>query len=516
MRQKPKRELKTAADGIKVAKNPFSYPIEPEGSTPLSFRLTALAPVFNERHVVEASLERLLHLHSELISALEVIVVDDCSTDGTWETLQRIASRDPRVVLLRHQRNQGKGAAVRTAVEAATGDVCVIYDADLEYNAEDIPALLLPFALEGADAVFGSRYMSGQYRRALLHRHTTMNKALTSIGNWLTDLSISDIETGFKAINTTLLKSIPIRSNDFRFEVEIVFKLAKRRARVFEAPIRYVPRTREEGKKIRARDGILAVLAMFRFWLQDDLYKEDEYGSHILVEIERTRRFNLWMGQVLRPFVGERILELGAGIGTLTSQFIPREFYLASDVNPNYLHYLKSYSFGKPYLQVSKIAAEDPADFAGLESEFDTVLMVSVLEHVKDERQAFRNVWSALSPGGRVVVLAPQHPGLYGSLDTALGHQKRYTVEELNTALTESGFAVEAVVNFNRFAVPGWWVNGTVLKRKGFSRLQLKIVDVLMPLLKRVDRFLPWGGLSIVAIGVKPSQRGTASEGVSK
>ncbi|MGH9760783.1 MAG: glycosyltransferase, partial [Blastocatellia bacterium] len=444
--------------------------------------------------------------------ALEVIVVDDCSTDGTWETLQRIALRDHRVVLLRHQRNQGKGAAVRTGIEAATGDISVIYDADLEYNAEDIPALLLPFALEGADAVFGSRYMSGQYRRALLHRHTTLNKALTSIGNWLTDLSISDIETGFKAINTTLLKSIPIRSSDFRFEVEIVFKLAKRRARVFEVPIRYVPRTREEGKKIRTRDGLLAVLAMLRFWLQDDLYKEDEYGSHILVEIERTRRFNLWMGQVLHPFVGERILELGAGIGTLTSQFIPREFYLASDINPNYLHYLKSYSFGKPYLRVSEIDAEDPADFAGLESEFDTVLMVNVLEHVADERQALRNAWSALSPGGRAVVLVPQHSGLYGTLDSALGRKRRYTVDYLKTALIESGFTIEAAINFNRFAVPGWWLNGRVLKRKGFSRVQLKIVDILMPLLKRVDRFFPWGGLSIIAIGVKLSEGDTANK----
>jgi glycosyltransferase involved in cell wall biosynthesis len=493
---------------MKVAKNKSSYPTVPERATHLSFRLSAIVPVFNERHVVEASLERLFSLQNDLISDLEVIVVDDCSTDGTWETLQRIALREHRVMLLRHECNRGKGAAVRTGVEAATGDICVVYDADLEYNAEDIPALLVPFALEGADAVLGSRYMSGQYRRALLHRHTTLNKALTSIGNWLTDLSISDIETGLKAINTTLLKSIPIRSNDFRFEVEIVFKLAKRRARVFEVPIRYVPRTTEEGKKIRTRDGLLAIVAMVRFWLRDDLYKEDEYGSHILVEIERTRRFNLWMGQVLRPFVGERILEIGAGIGTLTNQLIPREFYLASDINPNYLHYLKSYSFGKPYLQVSKIAADDPADFAGLESEFDTVLMVNVLEHVDQDLQALRNIWSTLSPGGRVVVLVPQHPGLYGSLDSALGHQKRYTIEGLKTALIESGFAIDALINFNRFAVPGWWLNGKVLKRKRFSRVQLKIVDILMPLLKRVDRFLPWGGLSIVAVGVKMPQRG--------
>ena len=242
----------------------------------------------------------------------------------------------------------------------------MVHDADLEYNPGDIPALLVPFAREGADAVFGSRYLSAAYRRALMHRHTVINGILTSLSNWLTDLNLTDIETAYKAINTTLFKSIPIRSNDFRFEVEIVSKLAKRRARVFEVPIRYLPRSHEEGKKIRARDGLLALIAMMRFALVDDLYREDEYGSHILVELERARRFNLWLGQTLRPYLGDRVLEIGAGIGNLTSQFIPRELYIASDINPHYLHYLRSYSLGKPYLRVLEIDAGNPAHFLGL------------------------------------------------------------------------------------------------------------------------------------------------------
>jgi glycosyltransferase involved in cell wall biosynthesis len=295
-----------------------------------SFRLSVLVPVYNERHVVQASLQRALALEHELINSLEVIVVDDHSTDGTWEVLERLAAADPRVVLLRHERNLGKGAALRQAIARATGDVTIIHDADLEYDPADIPALLLPFAKEVADAVFGSRYLSAPYRRALMHRHTTINKLLTSASNWLTDLNLTDLETCYKAIKTDLLKSIPLRSNDFRFEVEITFKLAKRRARIFEAPIRYLPRTREEGKKIRAGDGLRALLTMLRFWLIDDLYNDDEYGSRILSELEHARRFNQWMGKTLRPYIGDRVLEIGAGIGTLTNQFIPRELYVAS------------------------------------------------------------------------------------------------------------------------------------------------------------------------------------------
>ena len=475
-----------------------------EAASAASFRLSVLVTVFNERHLVEASLRRVLALEHELISSLEVIVVDDGSTDGSAEVVRRLAADDPRISFHEHGRNQGKGAAIRTAISQATGDIVIIHDADLEYNPEDIPALLVPFVSEGADAVFGSRYLSASYRRALMYRHTIINRLVTVAANWFTDLALSDVETCYKAINATLLKSIPLRSNDFRFEVEIAIKLAKRRARIFEAPIRYVPRSYQEGKKIRARDGILALFAIIRFWLIDDLYQEDEYGSHILAELERARRFNLWMGETLRPYVGDRVLEIGAGIGSLTDQFIPRDFYVASDINPNYLHYLRSYSLGKPYLRVMHIDAGNPNHFAGLEGQFDTIIMLNVLEHVADERQTLRNLLSALRPDGRAIILVPQHPGLYGTLDRVLEHRERYSAAKLEQSLTEAGFRVEKVFDFNRFSVPGWWFNGKVLRKKKFSRLQLKVLDTMMPIMKRIDRIWPWGGLSIVAIGTRP------------
>jgi SAM-dependent methyltransferase len=468
-----------------------------------SFRLSVLVPVYNERHVVEASLRRVLALENELISSLELIVVDDFSSDGTWDILQRLAANDDRIVLLRNERNLGKGAALRKAIAHSTGEISIVHDADLEYDPADIPSLLVPFAKEGADAVFGSRYLSAPYRRALMHRHTTINKALTWCSNWLTDLNLTDLETCYKAVKSDLLKSIPIRSNDFRFEVEITFKLAKRRARVFEAPIRYLPRTREEGKKIRAKDGLLALASMLRFWLIDDLYVDDEYGSRILSQLEHARRFNHWMGRTLRPFIGDRVLEIGAGIGTLTNQFIPRELYVASDINPHYLRYLQSYSFGKPYLHVLHVDASEPDHFEMLETKFDTALMINVLEHVPDERTTLRNLWSALEPGGRAVILVPQHPSLYGTLDTALQHRERYTAHRLECALRETGFRVEKIFDFNRFSVPGWWLNGKLLRRNKFSRVQLKMLEVLMPVLSRIDHLWPWSGVSIIGIGVK-------------
>lgn len=468
-----------------------------------SFRVSVVVPVYNERHVVAASVRRLLALQHPLIGELEVIAVDDCSTDGTWDVLQALAAEDGRLTALRHDRNRGKGAAVRTALERCTGDITVVHDADLEYDPSDIPALLVPFAREGADAVLGSRYLAAAYRRALMHRHTLVNKGLTALSNWFTDLHLTDVETCYKAVNTTLLKSIPLRSDDFRFEVEIVAKLAKRRARVFETPIRYVPRSHADGKKIGAMDGLRALGAMLHYWLIDDLYQQDQYGSHILVELERATRFNVWLGRVLRPYLGDRVLEIGAGIGTLTNQFIPRELYVASDINPHYLRYLDAYAVGKPYLRALKVDAADPHDFRDLQGEFDTALIVNVLEHVEAEQQTLRNLHSALLPGGRVVVLVPQHAGLMGSLDLALGHLRRYDPARLGAALAEAGFSVERIFDFNRVSVPGWWLNGRVLRRKRFSRVQLKALDTAMPVLSRLDRLWPWKGLSLIAVGRK-------------
>jgi glycosyltransferase involved in cell wall biosynthesis len=468
-----------------------------------AFKLSVLVPVYNERHVVGASLRRVLALKDPLISELEVIVVDDYSNDGTWELLQQIARDDSRIRLLRNEGNLGKGAALRKAIAECSGDISVVHDADLEYDPADIPSLLIPFAKEGADVVYGSRYLSAPYRRALMHRHTTINKILTSTSNWFTDLNLTDIETCYKAIKTDLLKSIPIRSNDFRVEVELTFKLAKRRARIFEAPIRYLPRTRDEGKKIRAFDGLLALFSMLHYWIVDDIYMEDEYGSRILTELEHARRFNRWMGKTLRPFVGDKVLEIGAGIGNLTAQFIPRDHYVASDINPHYLRYLQSYAFGKPYLDILKINAEEPDDFNGLEEKFDTVLMINVLEHVNDEMKALDNIKRALAPGGRAIILVPQHPRIYGSLDEVLQHRERYSLKKLNDSMTEAGFRIEKIFDFNSVSVPGWWLNGRLLKRTKFSRVQLKGLDMLMPLLARIDPIWPWSGLSLIAVGIK-------------
>jgi glycosyltransferase involved in cell wall biosynthesis len=479
-------------------------PIYAQSQTPRnSFRLSVLIPVYNERHVVEASVRRVLALEHPLISELEIIIVDDCSKDGTTDVLRHLAEQDSRIILIRHETNKGKGGALRTAIARATGDVCVVHDADFEYNPADIPSLLVPFAEEGADAVFGSRYLSASYRRALMYRHTLMNKGLTSFSNWLTDLHVTDMETCYKAINTTLLKSIPIRSNDFRFEVEITFKLAKRSARVFEVPIRYLPRTFAEGKKIRPRDGLLALGAMIRWFLIDDLYEDDEYGTRLISELDKARRFTLWLGDTIRPFVGDRILEIGSGVGSIANQFIPRDLYVATEVNPNYLTYLRSYAMGKPYLHVMELDPAKPEGFNGLEGQFDTVIALNVLEGLENPGATLRAAYATLGAGGRVILQLPQGKKRFGTLDQERGRRTRFEADEVRKMIEEAGFRVEHLADFNRMSVPGWLLNGKLLGRKRFSRLQLKVLDTTLPLMRKIEGLWPWKGLSLIAVGVK-------------
>jgi glycosyltransferase involved in cell wall biosynthesis len=244
-----------------------------------------LVPVYNEQHLVATSLARLEILAtSPALERVEVIVVDDCSKDGTAEVLRAFAAERASAPgpiawrFVRHAKNGGKGKAIQTALEQATCEISVIHDADLEYHPKDLLRIVQVFIDEEADAVFGSRFASGEVRRVLFFRHELGNKLLTFLCNLVTNLNLTDMETCYKAVRTELLKSIPIVSNDFRLEPELTIKLAKRQARIFEVPISYSGRGYDEGKKINWRDGYRALGAIVRFAWSGNVKKTDAAG----------------------------------------------------------------------------------------------------------------------------------------------------------------------------------------------------------------------------------------------
>ena len=224
--------------------------------------LTVVVPAFNEAGTIAAVIERL----QALPYALQIIVVDDCSQDGTAAIVEGLGDA---VELVRHERNRGKGAALRSAFAQARGRIVVIQDADLEYDPADVAALVEPIERGVADVVFGSRLSGGRPQRAFAFWHLVGNRFLSLLANVLFNTTLSDIETGYKAFRTEVLRSLDLRSDDFAIEVEITAKVCKRKLRVYELPIAYYGRTYDEGKKITWRDGVKAIWVLVRLRLID-------------------------------------------------------------------------------------------------------------------------------------------------------------------------------------------------------------------------------------------------------
>jgi glycosyltransferase involved in cell wall biosynthesis len=468
--------------------------------------LGIIVPVYNEQYLVEASLKRLAVLdESPWLQRVRVVVVNDASKDRSAQALQRFREElwsSERVqfewIFVEHEVNSGKGAAIRTGLAQVDTDLVVIHDADLEYHPEDLIKMIEVFVAEDADAVFGSRFLASEYRRVLFFRHSVGNQFLTLLTNIVTDLNLTDMETCYKMFRTDLIKSIPLESDRFGFEPEVTIKLAKREARIFEIPIRYSGRTYAEGKKITWKDGFKALGALVKYGISDRIYVEDEHGSEILSRLNRAPRFTKWMADTIRPYVGERVLEIGAGIGNLTQNLVPRSVYFASDINPQYLDRLSKLKLSRPYLQVGYTDAGSLETYP--KEEFDTVICLNVVEHIEDDVKALRNIRASLSKEGRAIILVPSGPGLFGTLDTVLGHYRRYTRDQLVEVCARAGFRVEKVLKFNRVGSPGWWFNGKILKQDTFGFWQMKLLNSLVPFVRPIDRFLPLPHLSWIVI----------------
>jgi glycosyltransferase involved in cell wall biosynthesis len=224
-------------------------------------KVSVVIPVYNERGTIEQIVKA---VRSAEIGDIEIIVVDDASTDGTQDVLkEQISALADKIIYQPH--NQGKGAALRAGFAAATGDIVLVQDADLEYNPADYPTLLEPILTGKADAVFGSRFMGGRPHRVLYFWHMVGNRFLTLLSNMFTNLNLTDLETCYKAFRADVIKKLELCEDRFGFEPEVTAKLAKARCRIYEVGISYNGRTYSEGKKVNWKDGFHAIYAIVRY-----------------------------------------------------------------------------------------------------------------------------------------------------------------------------------------------------------------------------------------------------------
>ncbi len=467
--------------------------------------LSVLIALFNEEEFIQELLRRVVQAPLPGGLDRELIVVDDCSTDGSIQAVECFMASHPdvRLQLIRHDKNRGKGAAIRTAIQAATGLYSVIQDADLEYDPREYSKLLGPLLNGEADVVYGSRFMAAGERRVLYFWHSLANHILTTLCNVVADLNLTDMETCYKAFRTAFVQTIPIESDRFGLEPELTVKFARRNARIYETAISYHGRTYAEGKKIGAKDALEAVWVILRSRFTSRLYKDA--GHSTLDALSSATQFNRWMANTIEPYAGRKVLEIGAGMGNMTRHLCPRrQLYVATDVNAGYADHLRNLFRHRPSVHVARLDATDPQDFVPFEQQMDTVVCLNVLEHIEDDAATLRSIMTLLEPGGRLILLVPNDPRAYGTVDKEIGHYRRYTPDHLGKLMTESGYEMERILDFNRVSMPAWRINGQILKKRTLSRGALTVFDKLVWLWRKIDGSLPWQPTSIIAIARRP------------
>ena len=465
--------------------------------------------------LVEASLARLRVLgDTALLESVKIIVVDDGSSDATPEALDRFRAAlesqepDPKIswVWVRHKKNAGKGAAIRTGLTLCRYRPC----GDSRRGPRVSPAR----PTEDGGGVSGRGGGRGFW--FAVHGGRVQARAFLPAfaGQQIPDVPVrSGLRPEPDRHGDVLqdgprrpAEEHPTRERDVRRRAGAGDQACETRSRIFEVAISYSGRTYREGKKIGWKDGVRAIWAIFHYAMSGRIYATDEHGGEILDRLTRAPRFTRWMADVMEPYVGDRVLEVGAGTGNMSMNLMPRSIYWATDVNPAYLEYLVTLRATRPYMRVAHTDAMDAATFP-TGQQFDTVVCLNVVEHVQDDVAALRNIWNALEIGGRAVILVPCGPWLYGTLDEVLGHFRRYTEKQLRDVAEQAGFHVEQVLKFNRPGVPAWWLNGRILRRRTFGIAQIRILNFLTPLFRLVDRWLPLPPLSLIAVLRKRRQQ---------
>ena len=463
-------------------------------------KLSILMAVYNEEATLWPCAKAILDTPLPGGLAREIVLVDDCSKDSSWEIAHSLAEAYPQVRIYRQPCNQGKGAAIRRAISEMTGDLAIFQDADLEYDPSDYGRMLKPILQGRADVVFGSRFI-GEERKVLYFWHTVGNRVLTLLANMLNNTNLSDLETCYKLFVSDCLKSMPLESDRFGIEPEVAAKIARNHFRTYEVPISYNGRTYEDGKKISWRDGLAALWFIFKYRFSS---KYADAGKVALDALEQAPRFNRWMYSTIEQHLGRRIAELGSGRGNLSRLLKEGANVLITDNREDYLEELRQRWGHLKNVRVERLDLLNAEDYAVLKDfKVDTVVCLNVLEHIEDDMAVLRRLYQVVPPGCKVVFLVPFNPKLYSRFDQEIGHFRRYSKAELEEKMRAAGLNVECQYYFNKAGVIAWWIGNTLFGQRSITAWQLKVYNFLTPLFRVLDYCLPIQGLSTVVIASK-------------
>jgi len=453
-----------------------------------NIKLSIIIPAYNEVNTV---LEIIRQVQKERHKK-EIIVVDDGSTDGTRELLKEIKDENIKVIL--NKRNKGKGYSVRRGLEYVTGDIVIIQDADLEYYPDEYETLIAKIIEGKADVVYGSRFIGSH--RVFYFYHYLGNLVINFIANVFLNTNLTDLMTCYKAFKSSVIKGLTLRANGFGIETEITAEVFNRRYRVYEVPISYNGRVYEEGKKIKWIDFFKCLSWLFRA-----IFRAVDVGADTLLKMRVMKNNNLWSYNIIKPFLGRKILELGSGIGTISKYLVERQKEVTlTDINERYIEYLEKRFIGNPWIKVVK------ADVSKIDEilegkKFDTVIGINILEHIENDVRTIQRLKNILTIEGKLLLIVPAHKILFGSLDTSLGHYRRYSKKELKDKLEKEGFYIEKLEYMNFLGAIGWFFQFKILKRKRMPKGSIKLFDKLIPLVGLIEKYIKFPfGMSLLCI----------------
>jgi SAM-dependent methyltransferase len=396
----------------------------------------------------------------------------------------------------------GRGAAIKTGIEKATCSVVILQDADPIYEPSEYPKLIAPIEAGQADGVYGVRWHTNGARPALSFTGQLADRALTLFTGAVANLALTDGETGLKAFSTDVLRRITLTADDSGIDAEIAVKVAAQAYRLHEVPV--AMRSGPLQTRLSERLSRAATLIKYAIVANDTDNAHEGYNTLLRME-DGAPHYNAWLAKKLRPHLGQRVLEVGAGIGTMTTLIAPgRELVIALEMDRYYVERLRNLFRNKPNV-LPVLADAHHVDWPAMRQHRpDSALLSNVLEHIEDDEGVARSICDILPAGGRMVVLVPAIPALFGSMDEAVGHHRRYTRSGIENVLKAAGFSSVTTEWLNFAGIAGWFLNGRVLRRRAVPGLQLRVYDRISPVLARLeDQIRVPVGMSLLAVATR-------------
>lgn len=472
-------------------------------------RVSVIIPAFDEEKTILRCIERVL----EQGFTAEIVVVDDGSTDRTAAVVRGL--RNDRIRLISHRINRGKGASIRTAIPFCRADYIVIQDADLEYDPADIAQMLEPLDSGKADVVYGSRFLPIGARRALYFWHTLGNKLLTLGSNMVSNLNLTDMETCYKIFRREALQSLVLEESRFGIEPELTIKAAAAGFAFFEVGISYDGRTYAEGKKIGWRDGFSAARCITSYGYVESMRKrrrrrlaKQSNQSELLISLEDLKtadNYYNWIVDQIQPYLNPKVLEIGAGVGTV-SRLVASKGHEVFAIEPSASAYRELNKLAQRHIIQRAFNGSLHDLEASLDADFDSVILINVLEHIDDEVKELNTISRHLKPGGHILIWVPAHELLFSKFDESVGHFRRYSKRRLGILAEMAGLEIVVLKYVNPIGAVGWMVTAKGLRMSPTASLLTGIFDKhVVPVARRIEEgWDPPFGQSVLMIARKP------------